>query len=85
MPSVAGTIRAPEPAIDVNVDPEFSSEALSVTDLDFDARPTTELRQKKPTDRPPENPLPVEPAVKGLWVADEDDRSIVLPLTRKKD
>ncbi len=86
VPSAAGTIRAPEPAIDVNLEaPEFSSEALSVTDLDFEARPTTELRQKKPTERPPENPLPVEPMVRGLWVADEDDRSIVLPLTRKKD
>ena len=79
-------MRAPEPAIDINLEaPEFSSEALSVTDLDFEARPATELRQKKPTERPPENPLLMEPAVRGLWAADEDDRSIVLPLTRKKD
>ena len=78
----------PTPAVDVDIDApgEKSSEDLSISDVEV---MEVELRQKKPVDRAPQQPLvsePVaipEPAPRGLW--EGDDKSVALPLTRKKD
>ena len=77
----APNLAAPQPDIDRGMEePEKSSEDLSMSDVEV---VEVELRQKKPVDRVPTQPLPVEPAVRGLW--DGDDKSVALPLTRKKD
>jgi serine/threonine-protein kinase len=80
---------APEPSIDVDLGaPEKSSEDLSMSDVEV---VEVELRQKKPVDKPPVQPLESvpemrhgEPPPKGLW-GGGDDESVALPLTRKKD
>jgi serine/threonine protein kinase len=79
--TAAPNLAAPQPNIDQGMEePEKSSEDLSMSDVEV---VEVELRQKKPVDRVPTQPLPVEPAVRGLW--DGDDKSVALPLTRKKD
>jgi serine/threonine-protein kinase len=74
-------LAAPQPDVDVDMgEPEKSSEDLSMSDVEV---VEVELRQKKPVDKAPVQPLPAEPAVRGLW--EGDDKSVALPLTRKKD
>ena len=74
-------LAAPQPDVDVDMgEPEKSSEDLSMSDVEV---VEVELRQKKPVDRAPQQPLQPEPPVRGLW--EGDDKSVALPLTRKKD
>lgn len=74
-----------QPSIQVDLDLDKSSEDLSISDVEV---VEVELRQKKPVDAPPKQPLDLEQprdgSMKGLWGAG-DDASVALPLVRKKD
>lgn len=83
----AAPAEAPQPSIEVDLAPDKSSEDLSMSDVEV---VEVELRQKKPVDRAPQQPLQSVPVItpaseppKGLW--EGDDKSVALPLTRKKD
>jgi hypothetical protein len=80
-PSTAGQVAAaPLPDVPGALEPMMSAENLSMSDVEV---LEVELRQKKPIDKPPVQPLPSEPVLRGLWQG--DDKSVALPLTRKKD
>jgi serine/threonine-protein kinase len=80
-PSTAGQVAAaPLPDVPGALEPMMSAENLSMSDVEV---VEVELRQKKPIDKPPVQPLPSEPVLRGLWQG--DDKSVALPLTRKKD